>query len=42
MLKLPGAKHDDWKQKAEEIKTMRLKQVESAHSKVKKISKLRM
>ena len=42
MLKLPGAKHDDWKHKMEEIKISRLNQVESTHSQVKKISKLRI
>ena len=42
MLKLPTAKHDDWKQKVEEMKIRRLNQVESNHSQVKKISKLRI
>ena len=42
MLKLPTAKHDDWKQKGEEMKIRRLNQVESNHSQVKKISKLRI
>ena len=32
-----GVKHDDWKQKVEEIKIRRLNQVESTHSQVKKI-----
>ena len=40
MLKLPGAKHVDWKQKVEELKIRPLNQVESTHSQVKKISKL--
>ena len=42
MLKLRGAKHDDSKQKVEEVKIRRLNQVESTHSQGKKISKLRM
>ena len=42
MLKLPTAKHDDRKQKGEEMKIRRLNQVESNHSQVKKISKLRI
>ena len=42
MLKLPGAKHDDWNQKEEEIRIRCLNQVESTHSDVKKISKLRI
>ena len=37
MLKLPGAKHDDWKQKVEEIKIRRLNQMGNTHSQVKKI-----
>ena len=42
MLKLPGAKHDDWKQKVDETKIRRFNQVESTHSQGKKISKLRI
>ena len=42
ILKLPVAKHDGWKQKVEEMKIRRLNQVESAHSQVKNISKLRI
>ena len=42
MLKPPAAKHDDWKQKVEEIKIRRLNYVESTYSQVKKISKLRI
>ena len=42
MLKPLAAKHDDWKQKMEEIKIRRLNQVKNTHSQVKKISKLRI
>ena len=40
MFKSLAAKHDDWKQKMEEIKIRRWNQVKNTHSQVKKISKL--
>ena len=42
ILQLSATKHDDWKQKVEEIKIRRLNHVESTHSHVKNILKLRI